>query len=46
MSAVSHKHRPFSANSIEGTGKDQVKPDQECMKVVPVLSHCSLLNIP
>jgi hypothetical protein len=46
MSAVSHKHRPFIANLIEGTGKNQLKPDQECMEDVLVLSHYSLLKIP
>jgi hypothetical protein len=46
MSAVSHKHRPFSVNSIEGTSKNQLKPEQDSVGYVPVLSHCSLLRIP
>jgi len=32
--------------SVEGTGKNQLKPDQRSMGDAPVLSHCSLLLNP
>ena len=46
MSVTSQKRRPFTAISVEGTGKYQLEPGQESAecRVAPVLSHCSLLR--
>jgi hypothetical protein len=32
--------------SVEGTGKEQLKPGQKSMGDAPVLPHCSLLRNP
>jgi hypothetical protein len=39
MSVASQKRRPSMLISVEGTGKNELKPDQEAMGDTSTLSH-------
>jgi hypothetical protein len=46
LSEASQNHPPFSADSVQGTGKNQLEPSQKSMENAPVMSLCSLLRNP